>query len=183
MAKNITHHVISWIFGILAIILLVFLVNVFSFFIEAPIAKDLVSFLNSNLILIILISFLFFLGSLFFYFGFPINLLTPIFDAVGGGLLVVLIASLIILIDSYVPIGIGSFLKAYSSTIAAIISFIILIFGFMAVLQNYSRRREFKERREHEEEIEEIIEEDSDKNEPSLKKKPKRRITRRRVRR
>jgi len=130
----------SWVYGIILIIILIFLINIVSYFIPNPISKDLVGFINGNIILIIIISFLFFLGSFFYFMGFPIDLAFPPFDAVGGALLVYFIINLIVLIDKYLVTGIGNILQAYSYIFSIIIFFIVIIFGYISILQHQSRR-------------------------------------------
>jgi membrane-bound ClpP family serine protease len=122
---------------------------------------------------------MFFLGALFFHIGFPVSLLTPIFDAFGGAFLVSLLISLIVLVEEYVPIGIGSFLENISIIISALVFVAIILFGYMSVLSESHRKRHrhFPERRSHEEVTEEIEEEEP----VSEKPKRKRRVVRRRV--
>jgi len=140
MARDITRFIMSWIFGILGIILLVFILNILSFMIVNTFISDITSFVNNNLLIIIGISFLFFLGSLFSHFGFPVNLAMPIFDGFGGALFVFFIIKLISLIDTYILTGIGSLLSAYSRIISIIVFFLIIIFGYLSVLQHEKRR-------------------------------------------
>lgn len=140
MLRNTTRFIVSWIISILVIILLIFAINFISYFIPNPIIKDIVQFINNNIILIILISFLFFLGSFFYHLGFPANLCFPIFDAFGGAFLVYVIIKLLVLLDKYALTGIGNTLDSYSYIISIVIFFLILIFGYISILHYHNRR-------------------------------------------
>jgi len=178
MAERSTGLIISWIFGILGVILLVFIINILGFALNIQFVEDLVSFLNSNLIFLIFISFLFFLGAIFYNLGFPTNLLTPIFDAFGGAFLVSFLIKLIVLIDRYILTGIGNALEAYSFIISGIVFLLILIVGYAYFPRN-ERIRDIRPR-ERETEDEEVTEETIE--EPVLEKpKTRRRVVRRRT--
>jgi hypothetical protein len=145
MAKNTTRFIMSWVYGILVLILLIFLINIISYFVAIPITTDLVHFVNSNIILLIIISFLFFLGSLFYYIGFPINLLFPIADGIGGALVVYFIINLIVLLDKYAGSGIGNAILPFSWIFSVVIFIIILIFGYISIIPSFGRTRHYNE--------------------------------------
>lgn len=178
MAKNTTGIVVSWIFGILALIFLIFLVNIISYIVPNTFTKDLVQFVNGNIIFLIIISLLFFLGSLFYRMGFPVNLGFPVFDAFGGFFLTRLLIDLVDLLDGYAGTGIGNLLVTYAWAISVVIFVIIIAFGYISIFQHETRGHTDR-RREREEVTEETVEEEPDRRAHSRKKVTKR-TTRRR---
>ena len=139
-----THAIVSFIINALIIILLVFLVNVLAIFSPSNFTSNLVSFLNSNILLLLAISFLFFLGRFFYGFGLPINLITPVVEALGSVFLVAFIINLVELLDKYVDTGVGSVLSSLSSIIYFIVFVLVVIFGYLFILQRHQTKVEHK---------------------------------------
>lgn len=137
--SNTSRAVKSWIYGVLVILLIIFLVNLFVYFFSNPMNQDLLSFLNKNIIFILIISFLFFLSNLFYFFKFPVNIGFPIFQGFGSVLLVKLIINFIIALDKYTSTGIGRTLEQYSYAIFISIFIIILILGYISVFRRRNR--------------------------------------------
>ncbi len=163
MASRITEIAISWFYRVLAIIILVFVANIIAYFSSIEVVDNLVSFLNSNLVLLLFISLLFFLGSIFYVMLFPVSLLTPIFEALGSVFLVAFLIRFVSLLDEYIGSGIGNFLQAYDVLIYIIVFAIVVILGFVYVIQRHEKRRKWEEDDEDldGEEIEEEITEES----------------------
>jgi hypothetical protein len=188
MARSTTDVVVSWFYRVLGIVVLVLLANLISWIVSSPMIADLVSFLNRNVLLIILISLFFFLGSLFYFFRYPSRLITPIFEALGSALLAVFLINLIEVLDSYMNTGIGDFLAYYSRIIYIAVFIVVLVLGYLYILDGHRYREVRVERRAHhrddldddEVEEEEIIEEEH----PTAERgRTTRRVVKRKVRR
>ncbi|MFW6283616.1 MAG: hypothetical protein ACOC1P_06220 [Minisyncoccales bacterium] len=147
MGKDNTELIVSWIIGILGIIFLVFLLNVFSMLVNFPFLNSLVEFINNNFFYIIIISLLFFLGTLSHYNGFPINLAYPFLDALGGAFLVYFLIALVEGIDNYLGTGIGSLLFEYSYIISVIIFLLIFVFGYITLIKSWQRKSRHKRKK------------------------------------
>lgn len=179
MASRITEIAISWFYRVLAIIILVFVANIIAYISSNGVVDNLVSFLNSNLLLLLFISLLFFLGSVFFLMLFPVSLLTPIFEAFGSVFLAAFLIRFISLLDEYIGSGIGDFLESYRTIIYIIVFAVVAILGFVYVIQRHEKRREFDDEDEdlEDEEIEEEITEET-----SPRGGRKRRVVKRKIR-
>src|SRR3989344_7783169 len=133
MSKSASGIIISWFFVLLGIIILVVLANFIAYVAPSQVILDFVAFLNGNVWLLILSSVFFYLGALFYSFGFPINILTPPSDGVGSVFIVAFLINLIVVTDIYSGIGIGSILKSYSLIIYIVVFILVVLLGYVAV--------------------------------------------------
>jgi len=151
MSKDNTELIVSWIIGILGAIFLVFSLNIFLMLVNFPFLNSLVEFINNNLFFLIIISLLFFLGSLSYYNGFPINLAYPFLDALGGAFLVYFLIALVAGIDNYLGTGIGSLLFTYSYVISVFIFLLIFVFGYITLIKSWQRKARHKRKKRNKE--------------------------------
>ncbi len=106
------------------------------------------AFLNGNLGLIIAYSIFFFLAELFYVFFLPFNLPYPVFNAVGGFLLVVFLFRMLQMIENVTGTSLYP-LIALRYFVALLVFFIVLIVGFVKVFiptPKYYRTRRHKEK-------------------------------------
>ncbi|PIN88948.1 hypothetical protein COU57_06805 [Candidatus Pacearchaeota archaeon CG10_big_fil_rev_8_21_14_0_10_32_14] len=148
MARSAAGIIISWFFTLLAIIVLVLLANFVAYALPNPIVLDLVAFLNGNVWLLIISSIFFYLGALFYKYGFPVNILTPPFDGVGSVFIVAFLINLVEVTDAYSGIGVGYVLKSYSFIIYIVVFILVVLLGYVAVAQRQQRVKEHKMRKE-----------------------------------
>ena len=147
MSKSASGIIISWFFVLLGIIILVVLANFIAYVAPSQVILDFVAFLNGNVWLLILSSVFFYLGALFYSFGFPINILTPPSDGVGSVFIVAFLINLIVVTDIYSGIGIGYVLKSYSLIIYIVVFILVVLLGYVAVMQRHQKIREHKKRK------------------------------------
>ncbi|MBI2632488.1 hypothetical protein HYW75_05780 [Candidatus Pacearchaeota archaeon] len=173
MENNTTDFVMSWFYGILLLILLIFFTNIISYTFPNSVTIDISHFLNDNIIILIIISFLFFLGSLFYHIGFPANLAFPILDGFGSAVLINFIIKIIVLLEKNLPSNLGPALERNTGIFSFVIFFIIIIFGYISIIKNFNNRKEHGE-------VEEITEEtiEDEEQPPHIKKTTTKRITR-----
>ena len=173
MTKSKTlNSIISGILKIIVIILIVGLANIVTFFINNTTAVKIASFLNSNLILLISISILFFIGEVIYSLKFPLDLASPPFDAIAAVFVVNFLIKLLFLLDSLVYTGISTLAKTFETPIYILVFLITLIACYVKVLSTAVRRKaprkeEIKEEREKDYEEE-------NKNQKSKKSKKRR---------
>jgi hypothetical protein len=96
-------------------------------------------FANANVLVIILFILFFFLGELFFLFGFPFNIPGPIFYAFGGLYMTEFIFHIFLLIDSLIPNRIFDQIMFIRPILILIVFIIILIVGFSKILISKER--------------------------------------------
>ncbi|MDO8508055.1 MAG: hypothetical protein Q7S27_00055 [Nanoarchaeota archaeon] len=177
MPRNISGLIVSWFIKVVIVLVVLLAVNLIAYVSPSPIVSDLAEFFNKNILLLILASLLFFLGALFYYFGFPINLGYPIFDGFGTVFLISFLIKLIVVIDNYVNSGIGAFLATFAWWIYVIAFIIVLLFGYLHIARR-EERIDRRIRRNDEEVIEETVE-----DEPLIRPiRTRRRVIRRRRR-
>ena len=152
MSKSASGIIISWFFVLLGIIILVVLANFIAYVAPSQVILDFVAFLNGNVWLLILSSVFFYLGALFYNFGFPINILTPPSDGVGSVFIVAFLINLIVVTDIYSGIGIGYVLKSYSLIIYIVVFILVVLLGYVAVMQRQQKIKNHRMRKEHRDE-------------------------------
>ncbi len=151
--KSVLWVVLSNIGGFLLFLVMLALADIFLGNSSNKSVIAVLSFLNSNLGLIIAFSIFFFIAELFYVLFLPFNLPYPLFNAVGGFLLVIFLFRLFLMIqgvtgaDLYPLISLRYFF-------AVLVFFIVLIVGFVKVFiptPRYRKTRRPKEKagREH----------------------------------
>ncbi len=146
---------LRWILGVIFLLVLFGVLNIVSYGVPNQSFQTVVSFVNQNILFLLLISFIMFFGDLFDAFIFPFNLAYPVFNAVGGVLIVVFIYRVFSLIDSLV---VGNPLKvmfAFYLAATIIVFVIVLIVGYVNIFVRLFSHRKRVERRHPEKETEE----------------------------
>ncbi|MCD4768351.1 MAG: hypothetical protein K8R34_17840 [Methanosarcinales archaeon] len=134
--KSIPGIIALRIFGLLLFLFLLYIANNLSFFTDNPLNYQIILFLNSQVWLLVLITFVFLIGEIFNALIFPLNLPAPLFNAVGAVLLVGFLINLFALFDILVDNNIFHFLDALSFIIYPFVFIIVLIGGYILILQN-----------------------------------------------
>ena len=168
--------IIRGIITILVLIIIVVIANFLTYYTSNPSILKIVSFLNSNLVLLIATTILFFIGDALYHLKFPIDLASPPFDAIGSVFVAAFLINALILLDTFINTGISLWAQRLKIWIYIIVFVIVLITGYLSIISRLSR---IEKRKGEYEEIEEIEEEPI-----KTKRKRVRRIRRvRRVRR
>lgn len=143
--KNIVWEIIKSFVGLLFLIILISIVNFI------PISNiyfvKIVEFINANLLVIILFTILFFLGGIFYLFGFPISIPAPIFQAYASYFLAGFIFKILYLIDELTNKELLLIFKNVESITLILVFVLVLIFGFLKILTK-SNRGVSKDRKE-----------------------------------
>lgn len=125
--------VLARIGGFLFFLILLGLANIFF-------EHKIVLFFNSQIVFLFVMTILFMIGELFNNSKFPLNLPAPVFNAVGGVLLVIFIFKIFGLIESYVDLALP-FNLLLSITIP-VVFFIVLIAGYVHIFVSIGKPRE-----------------------------------------
>ena len=132
---------ILWrIVALVGFILLILLINVFSPFIENSMYQEVVKFVNDNLFLIFLISFVFVVSELFWMLHFPFNLPSPLFSAVAWVLLAWFLFNVLEFLDLITGSRISPFISSYLYLIYTIIFVIVVILEYFQIFSKMRRR-------------------------------------------
>ena len=137
--KSIPGIIALRIFGLLLFLFLLYIANNLSFFTDNPLNYQIILFLNSQVWLLVLITFAFLIGEIFNALIFPLNLPAPLFNAVGAVLLVGFLISIFALFDILLDINIFHIFDTLSFIIYPFVFIIVLIGGYILILQNLVR--------------------------------------------
>lgn len=137
--KSIPGIIALRIFGLLLFLLFLYIANNLSFFTDNPLNYQIILFLNSQVWLLVLITIAFLIGEIFNALIFPLNLPAPLFNAMGAVLLVRFLISIFALFDILLDNNIFHFLDTLSFIIYPFVFIIVLIGGYILILQNLVR--------------------------------------------
>jgi len=145
--KSIAGVLFSRLIGFLIFILVMGLLNILVPYVDNITYTTVISFLNSNLWVIILFSLLMAGGELFSVLMPPFNLPFPLFNAIGSIFLIKFFFNIFVFVDTQlinvsIP-GVRITLKQLFIIIAAIVFLIVLISGYVKLLvEMYSDKQE-----------------------------------------
>ncbi len=117
--------------GILVFIILLTLANIIYPYLHGRFFTEFVSFLNSNLELIVVMSILFLLGELFSLFFFPFNIPGPLFTGFGSMLLISFVFGLMGALDYILNLGIYNFFKWFAYLLFPCVFGVVIIIGYI----------------------------------------------------
>jgi len=134
MKKTALGVTFSKLIGFMIFILVLVILNAID---PQGITKDIVDFLNSHLLLIIIYSILFYLGELFELFIFPFNIPAPIFNSVGAVFLTAFIFQIFFSIW-----GAFYILLVIEPIIIIIVFLVVLIVGYILIFVKLFSKKE-----------------------------------------
>jgi hypothetical protein len=137
--KSIPGIIALRIFGLLLFLFLLYIANNLSFFTDNPLNYQVILFLNSQVWLLVLITIAFLIGEIFNALIFPLNLPAPLFNAAGAVLLAGFLIRIFALFDILLDNNIFHFLDTLSFIIYPFVFIIVLIGGYILILQNLVR--------------------------------------------
>jgi TRAP-type C4-dicarboxylate transport system permease small subunit len=151
--------IFSRITGFLILIIFLALANIFVHFIPNELAQEMVNFLNSSLLILVILALIGIINELFWNFKFPINLIAPIISAIFSFFILKFLFSLWEIISEH---------QSYTFTLPqnllyATIPILVLAIGYLIILIDFiklfsSDRQNEKESEDEDEEDEQEIE-------------------------
>lgn len=137
--------------GVIIFLVLIFLVTLLADTLGNPMLLSITSFLNDNVVLILLTALLFFIADLFYYLDFPFHLPGPLFSAAGATLLTAFVFHLLWYIDSILGITAFAFLQDFLYPTQIVVFVIVLVYGYLSLFSAYrpklAERHAFKKTR------------------------------------
>ena len=112
---------------------MLYVANLLSGQIQSQLFQQTVQFLNSNIMLIIAFSVIFFFGEIFFNLIFPFSLPAPIINAVGAMYLLNFIFNSFTLIETVLEMSIFGIFRSLSFLIYPIVFVAVLVGGYIAI--------------------------------------------------
>ncbi|HPD81593.1 MAG TPA: hypothetical protein PK357_00655 [Candidatus Pacearchaeota archaeon] len=140
--KTVLGITLSKLIGLIIFLILLIVANVIQ--IDNVYYLTFINFLNNNIVIILLLSVLFYLGELFFVFIFPLNLPAPIFNAIGGVILVNFIFRLIYLLGDMLQEGIFYVFAYLEPLIYFIVFCLTILVGYIMIFKDLTRKSQNK---------------------------------------
>ncbi|MDD1672299.1 MAG: hypothetical protein LUO82_04795, partial [Methanomicrobiales archaeon] len=125
--------VLTRLFGILVFLLLVAVLNMIVDSVNNEVFHQLVTFLTITTWLVVLFSILFLIGEVCYALFFPLNLLAPLFSALGSVFLVSFIFRLLYYLDRITPTTNFNVLEPLAPLIYLMIFLIVLLAGYIDI--------------------------------------------------
>lgn len=132
--KKFSSVFFSGIFGILFFLILVGVLNIVAGFVANYVYLSIVSFLNNNLWLILLISIILLMANVFEVLIFPFNIFYPIFNAVGAVLWVIFIFRTLVFIDLLVDGNFAYIFAPFYLIALILVPVIVIIVGYVKII-------------------------------------------------
>lgn len=140
-ARNVAGIFLSKLLGVLIFLVILGLLNFLIPYVDEFVFREIVGFLNANLLLILLFTLFFCVAEMFFALVFPINLPAPLFSSFGSVFLVSFIFNVLGFIDSNFKMGLNGLLNEVYFFIVVIVFLIVFISGYIIVFSRGMRRR------------------------------------------
>jgi len=144
--KSIIWILLSRLIGIIVFLIIVFVANILAISMDNLLFNQSVNFLNSNIVLIIIISIIFLIGELFDALIFPFNLPAPLFNAIGSVFLVSFIFRVFMLVDLIIEENVFRIISGFSFFVYPLVFLIVLISGYIAIFSRLAEAEKPKEK-------------------------------------
>jgi hypothetical protein len=131
--KSVLGIILSKIIGLVLFVLIVWLANFLIPFIHSALYEEIVSFVNTNIWFMIVMSIIFSIGEIFFELPFPINLPAPLFTSVASIFLVTFIGRIFGLAESLANVDITGAFTIFSFIIYPVVFFAVFIGGYITI--------------------------------------------------
>jgi len=132
MKKNPFKVLFMGLLGIIVMLISIGILNVVALFVRNQVFQEIVAFFNLNLIFVIFIQVILVIAELFYTFFFPINIIYPVFNAVGGALVVIFIRRIFQLIESLSEANLAVLAPLFDIALVVVI-IVVLIVGYVKV--------------------------------------------------
>ncbi len=137
-SRPLTSIIFPQIIGFIIFIILLSIANFLVPLIPNDIYRDIISFINSNVILSFFLLFVGLINEIFWNFNFPFNLLAPVTSTIFSVFIITLFYRMWIFLDGYVHAGIS--IPIY--TIYTVIALIVFIAGYMIIIASGGKTKE-----------------------------------------
>jgi len=146
MTKSIPRIILSHIAGFIIFLILLAVANILIPSINNDIYINIIQFFNSNLIFLLLLTFIGMINEIFWSFYFPFNIFAPIFSSILSIYVITFIYKIWSLLDVYIK----STLIIPIDLIYAIVPLIVFIAGYITIIARHGKpaeewHRELKE--------------------------------------
>jgi hypothetical protein len=138
MVKSVPRIIISNIIGFLIFLIILIIANKLIPSVNNEMFRNIVEFINANLVLLLVMMFIGMINDIFWVFYFPFNILAPITSSVLSVYIISFIERVWIFLNLYEKFNILINFKAVSN----IVVFIVLIAGYLIIFFRQGKPRE-----------------------------------------
>lgn len=145
MAKNLVWRILSRVLGLIIFLIMILAVNIMTNYVHNIILDEVVKFLNSELIIIILISVFFVVAEIFTALEFPFNLPTPLFNAIASIFVVsFLLDTFVFVIRIIIGENLTGTARLASFVVYPLVFIITIIIGYIGIFSHIGRHKHKK---------------------------------------
>jgi len=131
--RSVASIILGWLAGLFFMLILLALANWLVPLFLSGFPVELLHFLNGSVVVLLLISFLFFLGDLFWAFRFPFDLPAPIPRAIGAVFLLYFLAHLLAFIDVRIASDFYFIIEPFMGFLYGFVFVVVLVVGYIAI--------------------------------------------------
>jgi len=131
--KNVVGIFLSKLLGLIIFLVILGLLNFLVPYVDNNVFSNVVFFLNSNILLILLFSLFFCVAEMFFALVFPFSLPAPLFSSFGSVFLVTFIFNVLGFLDRAFGMGLMSLLSGVYVLVVVAVFFIVFVVGYSIV--------------------------------------------------
>jgi hypothetical protein len=146
MALKILKVLLERVIGFLVFLILLAILNMLSDITNNSLFSRIVDFFNNNIIFLAWITLIMLIGEIFLVLKFPLNTPGPIFNAIGGSMIVIFLGRIFFLLVDITPISLGLRLISIFNLVSVLVFFIVLIVQYSHILSD-AFKGEKKERK------------------------------------
>lgn len=139
--KEIGHEVLIRVVGFFIFLILLAIANVLTFYVNSEIFTSVVNFLNNNIWLIVIFTVILLIGEIFGFLMFPLNIPGPLFNAVGGVLLIQFAFKLFSFILTLSNVVLNIPLNYIENIVMILVFIIVLVVGYVHIITDATRPR------------------------------------------
>ncbi len=150
MENRILRLLIYRVIGFIAFLLLLIILNILIGYIDVPIIKDCVIFLNGQVLFLSIITLLIVLGEIFMMLRFPANLPGPLFSSVGIVFVIYFIFNVFNLLMTLGEVSLDIPFDLIFTAIAVLVFLVVIITEYIGIFKNRSEKIEEEEEERHE---------------------------------
>lgn len=147
--KELGYAVLMRFLGFVIFLVLLGIANILVYYVKNEMFSSVVFFLNNNIWLIIIFTVILLIGEIFGYLFFPLNIPGPLFNAVGGVLLVQFVFKLfnfiILLSKANFPLQM-SFVEDITMLIVFVV---VLVVGYVDIIREATKPKKREHLKEH----------------------------------
>lgn len=143
--KTVVWIIFLRLLGLALFLVLLFMLNILNPLIDYLLLDRIVHFLNTNVDLIVYMTFIFLFGELFMMSSLPLNLPGPLLNAAGSLLAVTFVLRVFELVDSFIGNNIFQIFNQFSFLIYPLVFIIVLLAGYATIFTTEIKNKTSKQ--------------------------------------